>query len=45
MNISDFEQYEGYWEIIDDNLFDEIFILIVLKNWSQLKRSWRPLSC
>ena len=27
MNISDFEQYEGYWEIIDDNLFDEIFYI------------------
>ncbi len=27
MNISDFEQYEGYWEIIDDNLFGEIFYI------------------
>lgn len=27
MNLSDFEQYEGYWEIIDDNLFDEIFYI------------------
>ncbi|HBR0026529.1 hypothetical protein [Klebsiella aerogenes] len=27
MNISDFEQYEGYWEIIDENLFDEVFYI------------------
>lgn len=27
MNISDFEQYEGYCEIIDENLFDDIFYM------------------
>ena len=27
MNISDFEAYEGYWDIIDDDLFEDIFYM------------------
>lgn len=31
MNINDFEQYEGYWEIIDENLFDEVFYMELIE--------------
>ncbi|HIG9752550.1 TPA: hypothetical protein ACYELJ_003641 [Escherichia coli] len=31
MNINDFEQYEGYWEIIDENLFDEVFYMDLIE--------------
>lgn len=31
MNIKDFEQYEGYWEIIDENLFDEVFYMDLIE--------------
>lgn len=39
MNISDFEAYEGYWDIIDDDLFEDIFYMECIEKLGKVRTS------